>query len=213
MERRYLAATLAIVATFMVLSHGFRSLEQIVLLHAQRVREAHQRLQRRSGFPEEAQLLAEMNVPLARAQAQLAAQAAARELASARQTQDTARREAERARGEAMKMRDQMACRAATLPMSFNLAVPADLDRTIRVQTAMLTRKLIRQNLKLQIAAAKAQAVSVDLGNMEPVVSVTESDSDDEAPAAMPQSESDDSTSGRPCPHPAHKSVHVRSGQ
>ena len=37
MDRRYLAATLAIVGTFLVISHGFRSLEQVVMAHAQRM--------------------------------------------------------------------------------------------------------------------------------------------------------------------------------
>ncbi len=37
MERRYLIATLAIIATFTVFSRGFRSLQHVSLLHAQQL--------------------------------------------------------------------------------------------------------------------------------------------------------------------------------
>jgi hypothetical protein len=47
MERRYLVAALAIIATFAVFSHGFRTLERVSLLYSQ---------PRRSGPESEVQL-------------------------------------------------------------------------------------------------------------------------------------------------------------
>ena len=81
MERRYLVAALAIIATFAGFSHGFRCLQHLSLLHAEHLDAmakvkadagsaaramAKIRTHLRPGYPEEAQLLAEMNVPIAR---------------------------------------------------------------------------------------------------------------------------------------------------
>src|ERR1035438_5650479 len=89
MERRYLVAALAIIATFAVFSRGFRTLEHVSLSYGQHVGATAKskcdgdvsaasrfmgkvRTHLRPGYPEEAQLLAEMNLPIAMAQAKVA---------------------------------------------------------------------------------------------------------------------------------------------
>src|ERR1035437_633153 len=89
MERRYLVAALAIIATFAVFSRGFRTLERVSLSYGQHVGADAKakcnadvsaasrfmgkvRTHLRPGYPEEAQLLAEMNLPIAMAQAKVA---------------------------------------------------------------------------------------------------------------------------------------------
>ena len=74
MERRYLVAALAIIATFAVFSHGFRTLEHVSLLYGQQVGAdlkakcnadasaasrfmGKVRTHLRPGYPEEAQML------------------------------------------------------------------------------------------------------------------------------------------------------------
>ncbi len=118
MERRYLVAALAMIATFAVFSHGFRTLEHVSLLYGQQAgadlkakcksdASAASRLigkvrtHLRPSYPEEAQLLAEMNVPIAMAQAKVAEQVAQQNMAAARCARETARREVERAVREA----------------------------------------------------------------------------------------------------------------
>jgi hypothetical protein len=91
MERRYLMAALAIIATFAVFSHGFRTLEHVSLLYGQRVgadlrakcnadASAASRfmgkVRLRPRYAEEAQMLAEMNLPIAMAQAKVAEEVA-----------------------------------------------------------------------------------------------------------------------------------------
>src|ERR1017187_10908633 len=100
MERRYLVAALAIIATFAVFSHGFRTLEQVSLLYGHHAAmdlkakcnaEASAtsrfmgkvRTHLRPGYPEEAQLLAEMNLPIAMAQAKVAEEVARQNMAAA----------------------------------------------------------------------------------------------------------------------------------
>ncbi len=210
MDRRYLAATLAIVGTFLVLSHGFRSLEQVVMAHAQRMN-AHAMdkwrpgaTHLRSNFPEEAQLLAEMNVPMVKMRADLAA----RKNAALRARED-AMREAERTRHEAAKIREQITCRDNSAPMSFRYTPSPDFEKTVRMETAMVAKQLAKQNLKMQIAMSKLHASAVQVADVEPQVSVVTSvDTDDDAPEALPQPESDDSTPGRPCPR-SHKTTHI----
>jgi hypothetical protein len=125
MERRYLVAALAIIATFAVFSHGFRTLEHVSLLYGHHAAmglkakcnaEASAtsrfmgkvRSHLRPGYPEEAQLLAEMNLPIAMAQAKVAEEVARQNMAAARCARETAKREAERARHEATRMRQRM---------------------------------------------------------------------------------------------------------
>ena len=89
----------------------------------------------RPGYPEEAQLLAEMNLPIAMAQAKVAEEVARQNMAAARCARETAlreaqraRREAERAQREATRMRERMAhnsANASAMPIA-NAAADAD---------------------------------------------------------------------------------------
>ena len=81
MERRYVVAALAIIATFAGFSRGFQSLQQLSLQHGQRGQVmsgaqcnmlssishwvAKFKGQQHRSDPEEAQMLAEMNLPIA----------------------------------------------------------------------------------------------------------------------------------------------------
>ncbi|MGA3056111.1 MAG: hypothetical protein ABSD63_18025 [Candidatus Korobacteraceae bacterium] len=151
MERRYLVAALAIIATFAVFSHGFRTLEHVSLLYGQHVGADLQakcdadasaasrfvgkvRTHLRPGYPEEAQMLAEMNLPIAMAQAKVAEEVARQNMAAARCARETAlreaqrsRREAERAQREATRMRERMArSNASAVPIA---NADADVDQ------------------------------------------------------------------------------------
>ncbi len=151
MERTYLVAALAIIATFAVFSHGFRRLEQVSLLYGHHAgvgltakcnsgasaasRSMDKvRTHLRPGYPEEAQLLAEMNLPIAMAQAKVAEEVARQNMAAARCARETAlreaqraRREPERAQREATRMRERMAhANASAVPIA-NAA--ADVDQ------------------------------------------------------------------------------------
>ena len=153
MERRYLVAALAVIATFAVFSHGFRTLEHVSLLYGQQVGAdlkakcnadasaasrfmGKVRTHLRPGYPEEAQILAEMNLPIAMAQAKVAEEMARQNMAAARCARETAlreaqraRREAERAQREAMRMRERMAhsnANASAMPIA---NADADVDQ------------------------------------------------------------------------------------
>src|SRR5271167_820200 len=122
MERRYLVATLAIVATFAVFSRGFQSLQQLSLKRSQHGQGiagqqcngipsivshwiAKVRAELHPAYPEEEQLMAEMNLPMAAAQAKVAEQNAKQSQAAA----EIAMREAERARRDATRVKEQIA--------------------------------------------------------------------------------------------------------
>jgi hypothetical protein len=151
MERRYLVAALAIIATFAVFSHAFRTLEHVSLLYGHHAGAkcnadasaasrfiGKVRTHLRPGYPEEAQLLAEMNLPIAMAQAKVAEEVARQNMAAARCARETAlreaqraRREVERAQREATRMRQRMAhSNASAMPIAWdaeaNAAAAAD---------------------------------------------------------------------------------------
>ena len=141
MERRYLVAALAIIATFAVFSHGFRTLEHVSLLYGHHAAAkcnaeasatsrfmGKMRSHLRPGYPEEAQLLAEMNLPIAMAQAKVAEEVARQNMAAAHCARETAlreaqraRREVERAQREATRMRQRMAHNSASaMPIAWD---------------------------------------------------------------------------------------------
>jgi hypothetical protein len=175
MERRYLVAALAIIATFVGVSHGLRSLQCLALKHSVHLsrleadadfasRAAKIRTHLRAGYPEEAQLLAEMNVPIASLEARVAQQMATRNMAAAQCAQATAMRQAERARQDAMRMRDKVLCaypNAMPAPISLEANLPDRVNRRIAVNVAALASRLAEQQVRLQIAANKLPAVSV----------------------------------------------------
>ncbi|MGC2110494.1 MAG: hypothetical protein WA655_13310 [Candidatus Korobacteraceae bacterium] len=199
MERRYLVAALAIIATFAVVSRGFRSLERFSLRHTQQLdamaklkyeagaAQALAKVQNHlhSGYPNEAQLLAEMNVPLGSVEARLAEQLARQKLEAAQCARATALWEADRARRQAMKMREKMARTNTSMslePISFEVNLSDDLQQRIEVNTAALERRLAAQQMRMQRVANRLQA---SLGNIESdavnvdVVSESDQDSSD----------------------------------
>jgi hypothetical protein len=176
MERRYLVAALAMIATFAGVSRGFQSLQQLSLrAHDGQTMSSPQcvlpsivsrvlakiKTNLHQTDPEEAQLLAEMNLPIAALEAKAAEQAAKQSQAAAERARQTAMREAERAHRDAMRMRDEMA-RQNHMATMVSIQVPdyAALNRRIQVQTAAMAQRMAAQSARIQIAAAKWQAAS-----------------------------------------------------
>lgn len=161
MERRYLVAALAIIATFAVFSHGLRTLERVSLSYGQHVGMnakakcnadasaatrfiGKMRTHLRPSYPEEAQLLAEMNLPIAVAEVKVVEQVARQNMAAAQCARATALREAERARRQATRMRERMARtreNASGMPIAWG-ASAADVDEQVRAQTAALAKHI-----------------------------------------------------------------------
>jgi hypothetical protein len=187
MERRYLVATLAIIATFAVFSRGFRTLERVSLSYGQHVGATAKakcnadasaasrfmgkvRTHLRPGYPEEAQLLAEMNLPIAMAQAKVAEQVARQNLAAAQCARATALREAERAQREATRMRDKMAHThgdASAMPIAWGVNAAADVDQRVRAKTAALAERIAAQSVRLQMAADQMRDASVQISDSD----------------------------------------------
>jgi len=200
MERRYLVAAVAIVATFAGFSHGFRCLQRLSMLHAGHLgaiakmqtdagtaaaamATLHTRL--RPGYPEEAQLLAEMNEPIATMGVRAAQQLAKQNVAAAQCARATAMREAARARRDAMRMRDQMVRsnpEPAPAPISIQLGLSDQANQRIAANMAALASRLVAQQMRLQITAHNLQAASVRIA--EPNISVVDTDYDDQDSAS-----------------------------
>ena len=191
MERRYLVAALALIATFAITSRGFRALEHVSLVraaHAQTLAnpqcpssvaaralaKIHTHLRPR--IPEEAQLLAEMNAPLASMQSTIAEQMSRQNQAIARSARERAMRDAERAYRDAMRLQQQMTHSVGyfSVPPAPNSPLPPDVQARIQAKSAAIAAKLAANNIKLQIDADQF-GPSVQVDNMEvPVVDVTD---------------------------------------
>jgi hypothetical protein len=186
MERRYLVAALAMIATFAGLSHGFQSLQRFSLQRSQHGQTmsgpqcsglpsivSRVLAKVKAGLhqtdptdPEEAQLLAEMNLPIAALQAKASEQAAKQSQAAAKLARADAVREAERAHRDALRMREEMAReKHVTSVVSIELPALAALDQTMQVRTAAMAQRLAARSVKMQIAAARLQAVSLQMEN------------------------------------------------
>jgi len=186
MERRYLVAALAIIAAFAVTSRGFRALERIAVANdhdqhfwtlakvgamakarceansaAQAVAKVRTHLRPR--FPEEAQLLAEMNVPLVNLQSTIDEQMVRQDEAISRCARERAMREAEHARRDAQRWQEKMShtVRDFSQPPAASWALQPDLAQHLQEQTAALAGRLAANQVKLQIAAAKMAEASV----------------------------------------------------
>ncbi len=190
MERRYLVAAIALIGTFAITSRGFRALERVSLVHsahaqtlatqqcpssiaARALAKIHTHLRPR--IPEEAQLLAEMNVPLANMQSSVSEQLSRQNQAIEQCARERAMRDAERAYRDAMHLQQQL-----THSVGYISAPPAPfapLAPNVQVRipdTAALAAKLAAANIRLQIDASQF-APSVQMNNMEvPVVDVTD---------------------------------------
>ena len=175
MERRYLVATLAIIVTFATFSRGFQSLQQLSLQRAPHGRAvaglqcvastvsrwmARFKSELHPAYPEEAQLLAEMNLPLAAAQAKVAEQAAKQSQVAA----ETAMRQAERVQRDAVRMREQIARAQETVavsPVRIDLSGLDNLDLRMQSKAAAMAEHIAARSVRMQIAAARVQAVSL----------------------------------------------------
>jgi hypothetical protein len=202
MERRYLVAALAIIATFTVTSRGFRTLEHLSVVRAAHAEvfvksrcqssSAAQALAKigtrlRPRFPEEAQLLAEMNAPLVNVQSTIAEQMARQDAAIARCARERAMRDAERAYRDAMRAQQSWARSAGYFsvppaPISVSApdvvisppaapSLPPDIAARMRDKAAAIAARVAASNMKLQMAADKLGT----LQNMEiPAVEVSD---------------------------------------
>ncbi len=184
MERRYLVAALAMITVFAATSHGFRALQHMSVAHVRHSGAmAHSmdesscaaralakiRTHLRPRYPEEAQLLAEMNVPLANMQATIEEQMARQNTAIAQCTRAQAMRDAERARHEATQVQQNL---ASLGPMAMEINLPSDLDQRIN---AAFASSMATNNVKLQVLADKLRASSVRIENLDiPIVDVTD---------------------------------------
>lgn len=171
MERGYLIAALALIATFTGLSRGIQSVEQWSLVHVRyggalarnachaNPARAHAMalLQRhlRPENAEEAQLLAEMNIPrIDIVSAEVQAAAVQQDVAAARCAQAKALREAARARGEVLRMQRQLADVPQTIsiePLAVNFELPPDVQRQIE-RSSVIAAKLAQRQVRMQIA-------------------------------------------------------------
>jgi hypothetical protein len=185
MERRYLVAALAIVATFAVFSRGFRSLEQLATQRAEHRGAmakascganaaaramAKLRTHLRPAYPEEAQLLAEMNVPFAGLE-QRSQEMARQNLAASQCAREQLKRDTERLRRESARMRENMAHSAASVrlaPMALRVELPSDLEQRIEIRNEALAGRVAAANVKMQIAAARLQDPSVWIASSAP---------------------------------------------
>ncbi len=185
MERRYLVATLAIIATFALFSRGLRSIEQRSLTLGQHVGAdlrakcdsdtsaasrfmGKVRTHLRPGYPEEAQLLAEMNLPIAMAQAKAAEGIMRQNMAAAQCARATALREAERAQRQATRMRDKMVharVYASELPIAWEMN--SALDERVREKTAEMAQRMVTRTVSLPIAVDLMRQVSVQISDSD----------------------------------------------
>lgn len=200
MERRYLVAALAIVATFAVFSRGLRALEHFSLSYEQHVGMNSQakcnsggsaasrmmakvKTHLRPGYAEEAQLLAEMNLPIVMAQAKVAQQFAQQNVAAAQCARATALRQAERAQREAMRMREKMArTRTAppAMPIAWGMNTADDVNARIQERAAAIAEQVAAQNVRIQMAADRVREVSVRIADSD-TEAVDSADADQDA--------------------------------
>ena len=177
MERRYLILTLALVATFAGLGRGLRSLE-----HYSRQSGTHLginagaqcpfqspaiknwtakvRSRLHPANPEEAQMLAEMDLPFTAMQARVAQQAAEQAARCARETAqgqaERAQRQAEHAQQQAMRIQQKLAHIPADPDFAytnFQFTMPTSPDESMEARAAVLSNKFATRVAKLQLAA------------------------------------------------------------
>jgi hypothetical protein len=190
MERRYLVVALAIIATFAITSRGFRALEHVSLLHAAHAQtmdhpqcpssiatralaKIHTHLRPR--IPEEAQMLAELNVPLANMQSTIAEQMSRQNEAITQCARERTMRDAERAYRDAMRLQQQMQRSASyiSIPPAALSGLPPDAEARIQAKAAALAAKFAANNIKVQIDPEPFGPSATQMENI-PVVDVTD---------------------------------------
>jgi len=199
MERRYLVAALAIVATFAVTSHGFRVLQRVCFAHghghwsmagadamakakceSQAASRAVAKLRThlRPGYAEEAQLLAEMNLPIANMSEKIAERMAKQQASVAKCDRARAKQEAERARRDAQRLTERITravVESGATPISLDTTMPSNLDRRIQAKMAAMTARLAANGVKLEIATDKLRQLPVEIEGLDmPMTYVTD---------------------------------------
>jgi hypothetical protein len=181
MERRYLVAALAIIATFAVFSRGFHALEAISFDHSQKnlktmaaakcwassaalsIAKVRARLHR-DYPPEQAQLVAEMNLP--GMESTIAEQMSRQEAAISRCAREKALQQAERARRDAMRAQEDYvrayAVPATPAPMAY--AFSSDLQQRIEAKTMA---RLAESQVKWQMATEKLSSIEIPTVDIE----------------------------------------------
>jgi hypothetical protein len=184
MERRYLVAALAIIATFAVFSRGFHALEQLSFDHSDKnfktmaaakcwassaalsIAKVRAKLHR-DYPPEQAQLVAEMNLP--GMESTIAEQMSRQDAAVSRCAREKALQQAERARRDAMRIQqDYMrayappAPPASPAPMAY--ALTSDLQQRLEAKTMA---RIAESQAKLQMAAEKLAYIEVPAIDVE----------------------------------------------
>ena len=168
MERGYLVALLSILAVFTGVTHGLRSFEQWSERHLKRSETiatsqchassaakaiAKLKTQLRPHYAEEAQLLAELNLP-----ARVQSERVVPSIESSMCERARAMQEAERARREMLRtQRDALRMQMRIQPIQVNL--PPDFERQVQESTAAAMR-LAQQQIRAQIQANRARAIT-----------------------------------------------------
>jgi hypothetical protein len=170
MERGYLIAVLAIIATFTGFSRGFHSFEQWSVLHfrqmgamarsechansaAQRV--AKLKMQLPAHYAEEAQLLAELNLP-ARVQGAIASGIADPDVNRSHCLRVRAMQDSEQARRDMLRLQRDIA-HVRIQPLSLQVNLPVDIERQVQQE---MTARLAENQVKLRIAADQLNAIA-----------------------------------------------------
>ena len=211
MERKSLVAALAMIATFAVFSLGLRSLVNVSRLEAMGHAKCSAgasaatywmgkvRTRLRTAYPEEAQMLAEMNVPIAMAQAQVAGQMAEQQAQAARQMAEqnvaaarcaraTALREAERARRDAMRMSRKMARDTANGSLDpISIRIDGEFDPPMPPSTAALVERVTDQNVRIQLATQRLKEASMEIADAGVAGTDFQSDEQQDMQDAQPQ--------------------------
>jgi len=171
MERRYLVAALAIIATFVGMTHGIHALQRLsndhsgnfeavamarcwansAVQHVAKVRSHF----RHDYSPEQAQMVAEMN--LSAMQSSIAEQMARQDVAVSRCAREKALRAAEHARRDAIRAQQESVhafAFATPDPQALVVNLPSDLNQRIQAEVA-------RNQMKTQMAQEKLAEIEI----------------------------------------------------
>jgi len=181
MERGYLVASLALVVTFAGVSRGFRSLENgpfFSFRHSgvqassrcpsEQLRREAERLRThlRPHYAEEAQLLAEMDVP-AMAE-QMRAQESVAQCARARAMQEAQR--AQREMIQAQRDIENSTSNIRIEPLALELNLPADFNQRIQAQASAAAARITAKTVRLQAAAERLRNAEIRMYRVDPSV-------------------------------------------
>ena len=168
MERGYLVAVLAIIATFTGLSRGFHAAEQWSVIHIQRfgamaksechanaatraIAKVQSRL--RPHYAQESQLLAEMNVPVPPVPPDMTEDLATPSVAASSCARARIMQEAQHAQRQMLRMQREMERTSRQMriePMAIHVQFPPDFQQRIQAQTEAAVR-LAREQVKVQL--------------------------------------------------------------